>query len=72
MNYRDASMRGIGDFPCGDSPAQLDRARSDLRARSCFVDAEHRTDNLNFFLIIGPANYDLSSSFTPAAAQTGC
>ena len=28
MGYRDAGIRGIGDFACGDQLAQLDRGRT--------------------------------------------
>ena len=39
MNYRDASIRGIGDFACGDQLTQLDRGRTESPARSqnCFA-----------------------------------
>ncbi len=37
MNYRDASIRGIGDFACGDQLTQLDRGRTDSPARSIFT-----------------------------------
>ena len=37
MNYRDASIRGIGDFACGDQLAQLDRGRTESPARSIFA-----------------------------------
>ena len=37
MNYRDASIRGIGDFACGDQLTQLDRGRTDSPARSIFA-----------------------------------
>ena len=37
MNYRDASIRGIGDFACGDQLTQLDRGRTESPARSIFA-----------------------------------
>ena len=37
MNYRDASMRGIGDFAYGDQLTQLDRGRTERKARSIFA-----------------------------------
>ncbi len=43
MNYRDASIRTIGDFACGDQLTQLERGRTESPARSCFCDAKHRT-----------------------------
>ena len=33
MNYRDASIRGIGDFACGDQLTQLDRGRTETSIR---------------------------------------
>ena len=60
INYRDASMRGIGDFASGDQLTQLDRGRTESPAswtaaglrvlhEAIFGDAEHRGINLNFF-----------------------
>ena len=46
MNYRDASIRGLGDFASGDQLAQLDRGRTESPARSYFDDAKHRGMNL--------------------------
>ena len=37
MNYRDASIRGIGDFAFGDQLTQLDRGRTESPARSIFA-----------------------------------
>ena len=37
MNYRDASIRGIGDFACGDQLTQRERGRTDSPARSIFA-----------------------------------
>ncbi len=37
MNYRDASIRPIGDFACGDQLTQLERGRTESPARSIFV-----------------------------------
>ena len=37
MNYRDAGIRGIVDFACGDRPVQPDRGRTHWKARSIFA-----------------------------------
>ena len=37
MNYRDASIRTIGDFACGNQLIQLDRSRTESPARSIFA-----------------------------------
>ena len=38
-----------GDSASGGRLAQLERTRTERKARSCLGDAEHRTVNLNFF-----------------------
>ncbi len=37
LNYRDTSIRTIGDFACGDQLIQLDQSRTANPARSIFA-----------------------------------